>query len=89
MATVIEDTLDWYCIGSFGGSVNDVIETHYDPYTNKLLSDGHYHYCCHSNLTRALGEYCRISLEKAELHIHDVLNVLYALDSHVKRVSIL
>ena len=89
LATVIEDTLDWYGIVSFGGSVNDVIETRCDPHTNKLLSDGHYHYCCHSNLTRALGEYCRISLEKAELHIHDVLNVLYALDSHVKRVSIL
>ena len=55
--------------------MNDVIETRCDPFTNKVLSDEHYHYCCHSNLTRALGEYCKISLEKAGLHIHDVLSV--------------
>ena len=34
--------------------VHDVIGTRCDPYTNNLISNNHYHYCCHSNLTRAL-----------------------------------
>ena len=33
MATIIEDTLDWYGIDTFGGSVHDVIGTRCDPYT--------------------------------------------------------
>ena len=36
MATIIEDTLDWYGIDQFGGSVHDVIGTRCDPYTHKL-----------------------------------------------------
>ena len=44
MATIIEDTLDWYGIDDFGGSVHDVIGTRCDPYTSNLLSGGHYHF---------------------------------------------
>jgi len=76
MATVIEDTLAWYGIDRYGGSVHDVIGTRCDPYTHALLSQGgQYHYCCHSNLTRALASFKNISLSEAEPHIHDVLNV--------------
>ncbi len=75
MATVTADTLDWYGWDEFGGSVHDVIGTRCDPYTNKLLSGGDYHYCCHSNLTRALADQTGLSLKEAEPHVHDVLNV--------------
>ncbi len=75
MATIIEDTLSWYGIDSFGGSVHDVIGTRCDPYTHNLLSGGQYHHCCHSNLTRALADETGLSLAQAEPHIHDVLNV--------------
>lgn len=75
MATLTHDTLGWYGIDEFGGSVHDVIGTRCDPYTHHLLSGGHYHHCCHSNLTRALAQHQRIGLEQAEQHIHDVLNV--------------
>jgi uncharacterized protein len=75
MATITEDTLDWYGFDAFGGSVHDVIGTRCDPYTHKLLSGGDYHYCCHSNLTRAFAEQTGRSLKKAEPYIHDVLNV--------------
>ena len=33
MATIIEDTLGWYGMDEFGGSVHDVIGTRCDPYT--------------------------------------------------------
>ena len=75
LATVVWDTLDWYGWDEFGGGVHDVIGTRCDPYTNKLLSNDDYHYCCHSNLTRALAKKTGMSLDEAELHIHDVLNV--------------
>lgn len=75
MATVIKDTLDWYGMDEFGGSVHDVIGTRCDPYTGHLLSGTQYHHCCHSNLTRALAAHARISLKEAETHVHDVLNV--------------
>ncbi len=75
MATIVEDTLDWYGIDAFGGSVHDVIGTRCDPYTNNLLSGGHYHHCCHSNLTRALAQETGLDLATAEQHVHDVLNV--------------
>jgi len=75
MATIIADTLEWYGVDAFGGSVHDVIGTRCDPYTNHLLSGGHYHYCCHSNLTRALSDTTGLPLEKAEAYVHDVLNV--------------
>ena len=55
MATITHDTLDWYGIDEFGAGVHDVIGTRCDPYTNFLLTGGNYHYCCHSNLTRALA----------------------------------
>ena len=75
MATIIDDTLDWYGFDAFGGSVHDVIGTRCDPYTGRLLSGGDYHYCCHSNLTRALADFTGLSLAEAEPHVHDVLNV--------------
>lgn len=76
MATITDDTLDWYGFDDFGGGVHDVIGTRCDPYTHNLLSDGgQYHHCCHSNLTRALAEARGLPLEDAEAHVHDVLNV--------------
>ncbi len=75
MATITEDTLFWYGIDSFGGSVHDVIGTRCDPYTHNLLAGGQYHHCCHSNLTRALADHAGLSLAEAERHVHDVLNV--------------
>lgn len=75
MATIMDDTLDWYGFDAFGGSVHDVIGTRCDPYTGRLLSGGDYHYCCHSNLTRALAAHTGLSLTEAEPLVHDVLNV--------------
>ena len=75
MATIIEDTLGWYGIDEFGGSVHDVIGTRCDPYTGNLLAGSQYHHCCHSNLTRALADHLGTSLAEAEPHVHDVLNV--------------
>lgn len=75
MATIIEDTLDWYGIDEHGGAVHDVIGTRCDPYTGNLLSGCQYHHCCHSNLTRALADHAGMSLSQAEPHVHDVLNV--------------
>ena len=75
MATITEDTLDWYGIDAFGGSVHDVIGTRCDPYTNHLLSGGEYHHCCHSNLTRAFADWAGTPLAEAEPQVHDVLNV--------------
>ena len=76
MATIVADTLEWYGIDPFGGSVHDVIGTRCDPYTHALLSGGgQYHHCCHSNLTRALADHTGLSLTEAQDHVHDVLNV--------------
>ncbi|WP_372570827.1 urea carboxylase-associated family protein [Ruegeria jejuensis] len=75
MATIVSDTLGWYGIDSFGGSVHDVIGTRCDPYTGNLLAGTRYHHCCHSNLTRALADHLGVSPEKAEPYVHDVLNV--------------
>ncbi len=76
IATVTEDTLDWYGIDAFGGSVHDVIGTRCDPYTHHLLSGGdNYHHCCHSNLTNALAKHLGQSPGEAEPLVHDVLNV--------------
>ena len=75
LATISWDTLDWYGYDRDGGSVHDVIGTRCDPYTSKLLLDTDYHYCCHSNLTRALVNEKGIRLDEAEKLVHDVLNV--------------
>ena len=75
MATIIHDTLGWYGIDDFGGSVHDVIGTRCDPYTGNLLGGVQYHHCCHSNLTRAVADELGVSLAEAEPHVHDVLNV--------------
>ncbi len=75
MATLTTDTLGWYGIDPYGGSVHDVIGTRCDPYTGNLLAGTHYHHCCHSNLTRALADELGVSLAEAEPHVHDVLNV--------------
>ena len=75
LATITKDTLDWYGYDKDGSSVHDVIGTRCDPYTTKLLSKNDYHYCCHSNLLRALIKEKKITIEQAENLIHDVLNV--------------
>jgi len=75
MATILADTLDWYGIDAFGGSVHDVIGTRCDPYTGNLLSGVQYHQCCHSNLTRAMAGELGVPLPEAEAQVHDVLNV--------------
>ncbi len=75
IATITGDTLSWYGRDAFGGSVHDVIGTRCDPYTARLLGGENYHYCCHSNLTRALADATGLSLVQAEGHVHDVLNV--------------
>jgi uncharacterized protein len=75
MATISDDSLDWYGYDADGAGVHDVIGTRCDPYTNRLLSGHDYHHCCHSNLTRALANATGLSLTAAEAHVHDVLNV--------------
>ena len=70
MATILADTLNWYGIDPYGGSVHDVIGTRCDPYTGRLLSGSDYHHCCHSNLTRALANELGISRSEAEPHVH-------------------
>ncbi|WP_288943091.1 DUF1989 domain-containing protein [uncultured Roseovarius sp.] len=75
MATITADTLGWYGMDEFGGSVHDVIGTRCDPYTGNLLSGAQYHHCCHSNLTRALANETGMTLSESEPHVHDVLNV--------------
>ena len=86
MATVTADSLAWYGWDADGAGVHDVIGTRCDPYTNRLLSGDDYHYCCHSNLTRALVARTGMTVADAEPHIHDVLNVFmctgFTLDTH-------
>ena len=86
MATITHDTLSWYGWDDDGASVHDVIGTRCDPYTNFMLKGVDYHYCCHSNLTRALAHTKGISTQEAEPHVHDVLNVFmctgFTLDTH-------
>ena len=75
MASIVQDSLDWYGIDADGGSVHDVIGTRCDPYTQNLLGGTQYHHCCHSNLTRALADTAGMSLAEAEPLVHDVMNV--------------
>ncbi|MDG2428299.1 MAG: DUF1989 domain-containing protein [Acidimicrobiales bacterium] len=86
LATITDDTLDWYGYDADGGGVHDVIGTRCDPYTHRLLGGGQYHNCCHSNLTRALAAYSGTSEREVEHLVHDVLNVFmctgFSLDLH-------
>ena len=75
MATIIKDTLGWYGMDEFGGSIHDVIGTRCDPYTHHLLAGDDYHHCCHSNLSRALADETGRPLKEVEMQVHDVLNV--------------
>jgi uncharacterized protein YcgI (DUF1989 family) len=75
MATITHDTLGWYGWDEDGGGIHDVIGTRCDPYTNRLLTGGDYHHCCHSNLARALGAAKGVPAREVEHHVHDVLNV--------------
>jgi uncharacterized protein YcgI (DUF1989 family) len=75
MATITHDTLGWYGFDADGAGIHDVIGTRCDPYTNQLLKGSDYHHCCHSNLSRALAKEMNISVQEAEFHVHDVLNV--------------
>lgn len=86
LATITHDTLGWYGWDADGAGVHDVIGTRCDPYTNHLLKGVDYHYCCHSNLTRALADHQGKATEEIEQHVHDVLNVFmctgFTLDTH-------
>ena len=86
MVTITCDTLDWYGWDEDGAGVHDIMGTRCDPYTNFLLKGDDYHYCCHSNLTRALAAGKGLTGSQAEAHVHDVLNVFmctgFTLDSH-------
>jgi len=86
MATITHDTLEWYGWDADGASVHDVIGTRCDPYTNHMLKGVDYHYCCHSNLTRALAKTTGLTLAEAEPLVHDVMNVFmctgFTLDTH-------
>ena len=75
MATITHDTLDWYGYDDDGGSVHDVIGTRCDPYTHVALISEEYHYCCHSNLCRALSSHQQKPINEIEHLVHDVLNV--------------
>ncbi|MEH6455091.1 MAG: DUF1989 domain-containing protein [Cocleimonas sp.] len=75
MATITENTLDWYGWDEDGAGIHDVIGTRCDPYTNYLLKEVDYNNCCHSNLIRALADTKSISYDEAEPNVHDVLNV--------------
>lgn len=75
MATITHDTLDWYGYDDDGGSVHDVIGTRCDPYTHVALNGEEYHYCCHSNLCRALSSHQQKPINEIEHLVHDVLNV--------------
>lgn len=73
LATIIADTLggeQGYGKDEFGGRCHDLLGTRCDPYVNKMLSGDDYDFQCHSNLTRAVGEY-----GLTEFDVHDVLNV--------------
>ncbi len=78
MATITADTLDWYGFDADGASVHDVIGTRCDPYTHHLLHGQDYHFCCHSNLSRALAEHLGQPVQAVEHRVHDVLNVFMA-----------
>ena len=86
MATITDDTLDWYGFDGFGGSVHDVIGTRCDPYTNMVLRGEAYHHCCHSNLARALADETGRAPHEVEHLVHDVLNVFmctgFTADTH-------
>jgi len=75
MATVVQDSLEWYGIDEFGGSVHDVIGTRCDPYTHHVLAGDQYHHCCHSNLSRAMAAHLDEAPRDVEDMVHDVLNV--------------
>lgn len=75
LATITHDTLEWYGWDDDGGGVHDVIGTRCDPYTEQTLNGTDYHYCCHSNLTRALADATGQPMADIEHLVHDVLNV--------------
>ena len=86
MATITYDALAWYGWDADGGGIHDVIGTRCDPYTTRLLTGHDYHYCCHSNLSRALAAARGLDVREAELAVHDVMNVFmctgFARDTH-------
>lgn len=77
LATLIDNSLDWYGRDEDGAAVHDVIGTRCDPYSHALLHKGaSYSHCCHSNLVQALREeFPARDLADLEAMVHDVLNV--------------
>ena len=69
LATITEDTIA-YGFDDDGAGVHDVIGSRCDPYTNFLMTNANFNYCCHSNLTRAAR-----AAGLSEMDVHDVLNV--------------
>jgi len=86
LATITDDTLDWYGYDADGAGVHDVIGTRCDPYTQHLLTGTDYHHCCHSNLTRSLARHTGRPEVEVEPLVHDVMNVFmctgFTLDTH-------
>ena len=89
MATITDDTLDWYGFDEDGGGLHDVIGTRCDPYTNFVLNGVAYDHCCHSNLSRGLGAYLGKSPREVEQHVHDVLNVFMCSGFQARHAPIL
>jgi len=75
LVTIVSDSLGGKNYGvdgvdEFGGRVHDLLGTRCDPYVNEMLAGDSYDFHCHSNLTRAVGEF-----GLTEFDVHDVLNV--------------
>ena len=70
LATIIDDSLEWYGQDATGGRCHDLLGTRCDPYINVLLGGQSYDYHCHSNLVRAV-----VPWGLNESDVHDVINI--------------
>ena len=69
MVTFIADTVA-YGRDADDAGCHDLLGTRCDPYVNQLLSGAAYDFHCHSNLTRAVGQF-----GLTEFDVHDVINL--------------
>lgn len=69
LATIVADSIA-YGIDDDNAGVHDVIGSRCDPYTHCVMTGQSVHYCCHSNLTRAV-----LPFGLTESDVHDVFNV--------------